>query len=358
MSSKPSSARLAASFLPSTAALEMTYACNHRCLFCSCPWEALGDGFVRHPELIAAQWKTCISELVAMGVTNFAFTGGEPLLNPHLNEIIEHAASCTVQHVETVDGALRSFSGPARLFILSNGLLMDEGFIGFCKLHRLHLSMSLPGLDTYREHTQGGSPENILHWFRQAHRAGLSTTVNVTVTRRNLHELYQTIASALLAGADTLLMNRFLPGGRGLRHANELSLSQEQIVEMLDIAEDVLATANRSGHVGTELPYCIVDLSRYTHLKVGTRCSAATGFFVVDPSGFVRVCNHSPVRLQHIDEIRSVKHNDYWKRFVTRDYLPSACSGCTETAHCDGGCREAAHIVAGAIDSPDPVLRA
>jgi hypothetical protein len=35
---------------------------------------------------------------------------------------------------------------------------------------------------------------------------GLRTTVGVTVTRRNLDELYQTIAAALLAGAGTLLL--------------------------------------------------------------------------------------------------------------------------------------------------------
>lgn len=29
--------------LPPVAALELTYRCNHQCLFCSCPWEAEED---------------------------------------------------------------------------------------------------------------------------------------------------------------------------------------------------------------------------------------------------------------------------------------------------------------------------
>ncbi len=57
--------------------------------------------------------------------------------------------------------------------------------------------------------------------------------------------------------------------------------------------------AGRTGSVGTELPLCLIDKDRYTHLNVGTRCSAAKGFFVIDPSGYARVCNHSPVRLNH-----------------------------------------------------------
>jgi radical SAM protein with 4Fe4S-binding SPASM domain len=178
----------------------------------------------------------------------------------------------------------------------------------------------------------------------------------VTVTRQNIHELYETIAQALLAGADTLLMNRFLPGGRGLHHADALELSTEQLTEMLDIAEEVLQTSERYGSVGTELPKCMVDEDKYERLTVGTRCSAALDFFVIDPSGYTRVCNHSPKRLVHFDRIEELKQDPYWKQFTMKDYLPSKCGACSLMGACDGGCREAAHIVGGCIDSPDPVL--
>jgi len=150
----------------------------------------------------------------------------------------------------------------------------------------------------------------------------VATTVGVTVTRRNIHELYETIAEALLAGADTLLMNRFLPGGRGLEYADDLTLSRDQLTEMLDTAEEVLQSANRNGSVGTELPKCMVDESKYERLTVGTRCSAALDFFVVDPSGYTRVCNHSTVRLVHVDQIEDLKQDPYWRQFTMKDYLP------------------------------------
>jgi radical SAM protein with 4Fe4S-binding SPASM domain len=233
---------------------------------------------------------------------------------------------------------------------------MRQDVLDLCKKYQVNLSMSLPGLATFAEHTAGGDPQNVLRWFRDAHAAGVTTTVGVTVTRKNIHELYETIAEALLAGADTLLMNRFLPGGRGLLHAAELTLDRAGITKMLDIGEEVLRTANRFGSVGTELPKCLVDETRYKHLTVGTRCSAALSFFVVDPSGYVRVCNHSPVRLQHVNELERVKAHPYWRRFTQKDYLPPQCSSCKELANCDGGCREAAHIVGGNVNSPDPVL--
>ncbi|OFY31977.1 MAG: hypothetical protein A2275_14345 [Bacteroidetes bacterium RIFOXYA12_FULL_35_11] len=308
---------LAPSFLPATVVFEMTYRCNHSCLFCSCPWENENDSFKKQKELSVEEWKNVISVLCKMGIMNFAFSGGEPLMKEGIIEIIEYAASCKSEHIETVNNTLVSEFKTPKLFLLSNGLLMNAEIIALCKKHDIHLSMSLPGFDTFEQHTLRKNREQVLHWFTEAKKAGLSTTVNVTVTRKNLHELYETISMALLAGADSLLMNRFLPGGRGIKYAKELMLEKKDVVEMLDIAEEVLQTANRKGSVGTELPKCIIPEDRnYKQLSIGTRCSAAIEFFVVGPSGYIRTCNHSPIEMNHYTEIEKIKDHPYWKKFI------------------------------------------
>ena len=38
------------------------------------------------------------------------------------------------------------------------------------------------------------------------------------------------------------------------------------------------------------------------------------GFFVIDPSGYVRTCNHSPQRPNDVSEIHKVKTHPYWRR--------------------------------------------
>lgn len=345
---------LAPSFLPATGVLEMTYRCNHACLFCSCPWYA--DGFPALPEMTVAEWKALIAELCRRGVCNLAFTGGEPLLKEGITDIVEFAAAQQVEHIETVCGKLKSWMAAPSLFLLSNGKIMSDDILALCRKHSINLSMSLPGLASFPEHNQGGTTAgHVLNWFSRAHEAGVTTTAGITVTSRNLHELYETMASALLAGADTILLNRFMPGGRGLKH-RDLELDRHQLTEMLDTAEAVLSKAGRHGNVGTELPLCLVDPSRYMHLKVGTRCSAALDFFVVDPSGHIRVCNHSPTRLNHWRELDHLKRHPYWMRFTRKDYLPPSCTSCSRMGRCDGGCREAAHIVGGEIDSEDPLL--
>lgn len=345
----------APSFLPATCVLEMTYACSHKCLFCSCPWES--NPSMKKKEMNLSQWKDCIKLMTEKGICNIAFTGGEALLRKDIFEIIEFAASCESEHIETKDGVLVSEYRPPKLYLISNGELVTKHVLALCNKHKVHLSMSLPGLRTFKTHTGKDSHRKILDNFRLAKDMDVTTTVNITVTKKNIFELYETIAEALLAGADTLLLNRFLPGGRGLKYAKELLLSKEEINEMLDIAEEVLRRANRSGHVGTELPKCIInDHDKYEKLKVSTKCSAAVNFFVIGPSGFIRTCNHSPVELCHYSDFETLRSNPYWKRFTQKDYYPSACIECTMISACDGGCREAAHVYCGEVDSHDPIF--
>jgi len=298
-------------------------------------------------------WKTCIERLCGMGVTALAFTGGEPLLKEGILDLLRFAAARVVTHVDSVGDDLVTREGPPRVHLLTNGRILTTEILDLCASLGIHLSMSLPGLSTFLWLPEGDPPQGILGRFAAAHARGISTTVAVTVTRRNLPELYETLAAGLLAGADSLLLNRFLPGGRGLAWAEDLLLAPEEILHMLDTAEEVLATSNRRGSVGTELPRCLLGDRSYARLEVGTRCSAVQGFFVVGPSGFVRVCNHSPVNLAHVREIAKVRMDPYWMRFVRKDFLPAACRGCRWMGACDGGCREAAHVTGGSLDAPD-----
>lgn len=344
-------------FLPSTVVIELTYKCNHDCIFCSCPWYAPYNGFEELPELSTSEWKDAISEIAGLGIASFAFTGGEALMREDCLELLEYTSSLTVNKTETVDGELITHTVHPEVYLLSNGILVDDKVMDVLARLNISLSMSLPGLSTFEEHTGFDNSAMILEKFRDAKRRGIPTTVNSTVTAKNAHELRNTLSAALLAGAGQLLMNRFLPGGRGLENAEGLVLNAEQVKDMLLVADDVLARANRKGSLGTEIPLCIVNDLTLKTLHVGTRCSAAKGFFVIGPSGYVRVCNHSEVRLNHISDWKNLKHNDYWNTFTMKRYMPSECGGCSYILNCDGGCREAAHIAGGSVDSVDPVLQ-
>jgi radical SAM protein with 4Fe4S-binding SPASM domain len=51
-----------------------------------------------------------------------------------------------------------------------------------------------------------------------------------------------------------------------------------------------------------------------------------------------------------------IPEHPYWKRFTDKSFLPPYCLSCEHSFRCDGGCREAAHIVGGVLESLDPLM--
>lgn len=325
------------SILPKVAALELTYRCNHKCLFCSCPWEA--DEKYLKEELSFQEWTQVVNTLMNAGVSSFTLTGGEPLMRQDIKNIIDYI-----------------LSRGATLNMISNGRRITDEFLDFIAERGVSICISVPGIETFSEHTGVDNVEHVLSLFEKTQAKGIRATANIAVTKKNLPELYENIAYALIKGADYVLLNRFLPGGRGLKN-QEFLLTREETNQMLDIAEEVLLKANKFGHVGTEMPLCTINApEKYKHIRVSNLCSAAKGFCIIDPSGYLKVCNHSPIRVCRYDELENLKDNAYWNAFRQRNYLPDMCKNCDKKDRCDGGCREAAHVYHGKIDDPDPLF--
>lgn len=330
--------------LPQSVVLELTYKCNHTCKFCSCPWYAPKSTYIQNEELTISQWKDVINRLYFNGVTRFSLTGGEFLLKDGWQEIIQHIRSV---------GTTYGYNNP--IVVISNGKNMKTEYLQFFKEMNVHLSMSLPGYKTFALHTGVDNADGVLGWFEKAKQLGVKTTANITVTNLNYSELFETISLALLNGADDILLNRFLPGGRGLQHIEELKLSKEQVVGMLNEAEEILELSNKQGTVGTEIPKCIFSNAKenFPHISIGYQCAAAKGFFVIDPSGQVRVCNHSPQVIGNVFSDNFIDDTTYWTRFAERDYMPQKCVRCNNKSECDCGCREVAHILDNDIAEAD-----
>lgn len=148
--------------LPKSVALELTYRCNHHCLFCSCPWYAPNSSYPLGKELSTTQWKWVIEKLYDYGVKTFSLSGGEALLREDLHEII--------RHIRTI-GNQRKIDYP--IILISNGRLMNEGHLKYFKEMNVHLSMSLPGYLSFEEHTGVDNADYVLECFSKAKEIGL-----------------------------------------------------------------------------------------------------------------------------------------------------------------------------------------
>lgn len=142
-------------------------ACRH-CLFAASPAEKAS----LPPELL----RRTIAEATALGCTLFYFTGGEPLLYPDFPALLAELLARPGNHA----------------VVLSNGLLLAEQLAAFRQLprERLHLQLSLDGLEKNHDHLRGpGTFRRLLATLDLLHREGFATTLSVAVNRANLGDL-------------------------------------------------------------------------------------------------------------------------------------------------------------------------
>ena len=121
-----------------------------------------------------------IDEARNLGVRQFYFTGGEPLLRQDFFELTEHALA----------------DEDARLIILTNGTLLDNHRLQRLQklpASRLHLQISLDGScpETNDPIRGSGSFPKIVAGIKKSVKAGLNTTVSTVVTSQNVDDIPQ-----------------------------------------------------------------------------------------------------------------------------------------------------------------------
>ena len=193
--------------LPERLLFEVTTRCNYRCPFCYCVWHEFPE--LSGAELDTESWKSIIDECTERGVKEITFTGGEATLRDDLWELMEYACN-------------RLHAGDITLF--TNGSLMTEAHIMWCKERRIRLSTSLQGLRTYGRQTgTRRSYKRILAFIARAAELGWPVDVSISVSKINLDEIADVYAAAVLSNAKCIQINPTMVEGKMRKHP-ELAL--------------------------------------------------------------------------------------------------------------------------------------
>ncbi len=324
--------------------LEIAYSCNAECLFCCNPWRnPKGAPYPQGEVLDKKGFCIVIDKLRDWGTKTIIFSGGEPLLNPDVFEIAAYSKEQGLRNA-----------------LLTNGMLVER----FSKEIGENFEMvqiSLHGTEKTHDMLTGikGSFHRAINGKKTLEDCAASITANIIVNRLNLPDLKETMAIASSLNVNSVLLNRFLPGGRGLIKASSLSLVEKELVEMMNVAEDACEEFGLPVRMGTPTPPCLKGLRSYKFM-VKEGCTAGNGIrCTIDPSGGLRVCDQSPKVLGDClesDPKKIYETANYVKGFRELQYVPEMCKGCLKLERCRGGCREAAHILLGDINGPDPVF--
>ena len=167
--------RAARAAQPLSALVELTYACNWRCVFCYNP---------RHHDrkrMDLREWSSVLDDLRSLGTLNLTVTGGEPLTHPEALEIM---------------AAIRARAMVFRLF--TNGALVTEAVARrLAELHPISVELSLHGAtaETHERATAApGSYAAMWTGIRHLRDQGLPVVLKTPLTRLNEAELLDMVA--------------------------------------------------------------------------------------------------------------------------------------------------------------------
>jgi len=197
----------------------LTEGCNLRCRHC---WIApkYQSGSNSYPALDLDLFKSIIGQAKPLGLAGVKLTGGEPLLHPQINEILEY--------IQTEDlGMTLETNG-----VLCTAELAEK--MAACK--DPFVSVSLDGADSgSHEWVRGveGCFEAALKGIRNLVKVGLRPQVIMTVMRHNKRQMEPVVRLAKSVGAASVKFNIVQPTARGEKlHNSGEALTIEELVDL------------------------------------------------------------------------------------------------------------------------------
>lgn len=175
--------------------LHITNHCNLSCQHC-----LFTSGPTSTEEMSAELILSRAQEAVELGCKIFALTGGEPFYHPEINKILSGLLKFPQCHV----------------VILTNGLLLEEKLTDDLDLSRIHLQISVDGLDDHHDTIRGQG--TFIHLRKQLlalKYRGIPFTLSMCVERRNLHDMAGLVDFAAAVGASNLHYLWYFIQGRG-----------------------------------------------------------------------------------------------------------------------------------------------
>lgn len=190
----------------------VTNRCNLRCRHCY-----LDSGILKVDEMSFSQWCDIVDVLANDASDLFlSISGGEPLLQPYVPDLIRYARDRGVPEVA----------------MISNGLLLTPELVDTLETSGLtNIALSLDGATrSVNDNVRGkGVFESVLKAFDLLAGTKIRVNVNITVMKMNQNDLEQNMGDliARLPSNVDVSFGQFVPEGRGLRYMDELNLGYQ-----------------------------------------------------------------------------------------------------------------------------------
>ena len=322
--------------VPIAGQFELTPLCNFDCKMCYV--HLSGSQMGEHALLTTDQWKKLIHEAYENGMYKATLTGGECLTYPGFGEIYLylHKLGCEV-------------------YVLTNGLLLDEKWVDFFKAHppaRIQITLYGHDDDSYERVTGRRAFDTVSRNIQLILEADLPLQIAITPNKYMGSDTMQTIKQAK-SWTQSVQVNSglFMPREETGRAEQNDNISDEDYIEIYRQMREM------DGKTLREIPEDILPAPGgpyHSCEECGMQCGGGRSSFVIDWKGIMEPCNRmshliyaSPLMVGFKESWKIINHaaND-WPR------VPE-CKECPYEAACSSNC--AADVLAYGDPGKQPI---
>lgn len=305
--------------MPVACTLEITLACNLKCLHCFRPAR------LRRPELTTAEVRNLVDYLVGTGFLELLLEGAEPFCRPDIFDILEYAAP------------------RLGLSLTTNGTLVDrEVATRLAALGVVAVFVRLHGPDARSHESVTRVPGSFVSTIRGVEAlvaAGVTVVLYTPILRQNVELLRPYMRLARDLGARGVNLVGLYRLGRARKYWDDLCPSLEALRQAVEALE----------------PLPGVTLSHRYYPYIHNCCTQAC---TVDASGDVVGCLYLRGTCNY-GSVRETSLLDLWDSVAWRSArfakVGGKCACCENFWACGGGCRATALEMTGRWDAPDPL---
>ncbi len=312
-----------------SARLELTGDCDIKCLYCHAGEK--NKACYKEQALSHKRWLEIISECKDLGVTNFVFTGGEPLLYNRWPEIIE---ACGPKTEITISTNGRHFSDN-NLSIMSKFPQIKE------------FRTSLDGLSTNDIIRDGSSYKETLETIERVRKKfpDKKIMIQTVVYEQNLHEIPQLYEYLKKLDIYRWRLSQLWKTIRTEKNKDILDFSEYDKMFLLyaDIIKKHQSDNKPFMFSIDNVYYSWIDKEDYAPMSLSDHpCSYNFKFLCVNANGDLIFCPALNLPLGSIREqtIKETIESSKWLndfKSITVDFL--GCGKCRYIKICGGGCR-------------------
>ncbi|HUW55647.1 MAG TPA: radical SAM protein [Planctomycetota bacterium] len=265
------------SIFPATANLAVTHKCQCKCRHCS------AEPFVdpTREEVTTEEIKTVVDGALELGASLVIFTGGEPMLQPDLCELIDH-----------VD------KSKAMVMIFTNGQFLTQENVdrlARAGLTALNISIDHPDPEKHNAYRKvPGLWEKAMAGGQRALEAGILTGISTYATHETLADgsVERLVNIAIEHAFNEITIFDCIPSGRFLKHT-ELILTDDDRRKIIALYDKY--------HEG-DYPIGVVAMCKVNSPE-GAGCFGAHSQFYMTAYGDINPCDFNPISFGNIRDL-------------------------------------------------------